>query len=184
MNSSFILKRGRARSLPLFFLIGAMLLASGSLWILLRPHRVLLVENITKGVEIFSKPAVPGDNLWIVFVNSVERLPVADHFVVNAARELVFEETIYAAPYAGYVERGTEEIVAPLTVRRHSIGEKMKDLTFFAAYTFRQMLFVNGHFVDLYDKASGGDQIRIRVKSTRRLPLLLERFVPHGDKDL
>ena len=159
-------RKGNGRgALPLIasVAVGAAIVVGG-IWTLVEDHCVLVVENLTRNTVIFSKAASSGDNVWVVFINSVEGLPVADHFVVDEHCELLFQETIYMAPYGGYIEKGKKEVIAPMTVRIHSIREKVKNSTFFFGYKFRQMLFINGHFIDLKGKATGGDLVSIYIK--------------------
>jgi len=67
------------------------------------PLYFLSIKDISNGKTIIEKVTSPGDNLWIVFINSVEGLPVGDHFIVNDNYKMTFTETIYQAPYAGYI---------------------------------------------------------------------------------
>ncbi len=126
-----------------------------------RPYLTIRVENKKK--TVVEKPAEPGDNVWVVFINSVEGLPVADHFEVGKRLELVFKETIYRAPYAGYDKGEKQELVAPGTMRISGYNRRMNEISFFAGHLSRHMLFLNGHWVSLYDEAEGGDIVRIAV---------------------
>ena len=142
------------------------LLAAGVLTVS-RPAYVLTITDASSGRRLHERAARPGDNLWICFINSVENLPVADHFSVDARYRLVFTETIFQAPYAGYVrpERGGKtELVAPGTTRISGYNREMEEVTFFAGYVSRHLLFLNGHWLSLYEAAKGGDLIRIRVE--------------------
>ena len=64
----------------------------------LYPLHILSIKDISNNKTVLQVATTPGDNLWIVFVNSVEGLPVADHFVINDNYEIVFTETIFQAP--------------------------------------------------------------------------------------
>lgn len=145
-----------------------------------RPLYVLSIKDISNGRTIFESITTPGDNLWIMFINSVEGLPVADHFVVSDGYELVFTETIYRAPYAGYIHEETERVIAPGTIRISDLNRPMDDVTFYAGYTFRHMLFVNGNWLPLYEVAKGGDLIQVKIKRRSRLGLLQGRIAPGG----
>lgn len=159
------------------YLILGCLLAGilGLLTIGLRPRPVLVIENASRSIELFSRRAEPQDNIWIVFINSVENLPVADHFVLNEDGRLCFTETIYQAPYAGYLGQNRARTVAPGTTRISGYNRQIPEITFFAGYDSRHMLFFNGHWVDLYDQTQGGDLIRIRVRSKSPLSALFTK---------
>jgi hypothetical protein len=152
-----------------------LLLICGGVWGLY-PQHVLRLEDSSNGKTIREAPARPGDNIWIVFINSVERLPVADHFVLNDAYQLIYSETIYQAPYAGYLHPERKELVAPGTIRIADFDRQMAEVTFFAGYEFKHMLFLNGNWIPLYQVAKGGDLIRITVKRQTRWNRLLNRI--------
>ena len=134
------------------------------------------IKDISAHKTVLERPASPGDNLWIVFVNSVEGLPVADHFVVNDDYELLFTETIFQSPYAGYMPGIKEESIAPCTTRISGYNRQMEEITFYAGYTYKHMLFLNGNLLPLYEVAKGGDIIRINIRSNSRLTSLLKRI--------
>ncbi|GAG46642.1 unnamed protein product, partial [marine sediment metagenome] len=83
----------------------------------LYPLHILSIKDISNNKTVLQVATTPGDNLWIVFVNSVEGLPVADHFVVNDNYEILFTETIFQAPYAGYDHAERSEVLAPNTTK-------------------------------------------------------------------
>lgn len=142
----------------------------------LYPLHILSIKDISTNKTVLETATSPGDNLWIVFVNSVEGLPVADHFVVNDNYEFLFTETIFQAPYAGYVHAEREELIAPRTTRISGYNRQMEEITFYAGYTFKHMLFLNGNWLPLYEVAQGGDIIRITIRSNSRLASLLKRI--------
>ena len=142
------------------FLAGSLGLLGIGLW----PRPVLVIENVSQNIELFTSRVQPEDNLWVVFINSVEGLPVADHFVLNEKCRFLFTETIFQAPYAGYLRESQAETVAPRTSRITGYDRLVPEITFFAGYESRHMLFFNGHWVTLYDRSRGGDLIRIAVR--------------------
>jgi hypothetical protein len=141
------------------------------------PLYILSIKDISNGKTILETVTSPGDNLWIVFINSVEGLPVADHFIVNDNYKITFTETIYQAPYAGYIHQERGKVIAPGTIRISSLNKPMEDITFYAGYTFRHMLFFNGNWLPLYEVAQGGDLIQIKIKSNSRFSSLLRRIL-------
>jgi hypothetical protein len=171
---------GKGRTIKKPLVIGAVSLAL-ILVILsfgLSPQYILSIEDVTTGKAVLEKAATPGDNLWIVFINSVEKLPVADHFVVSDDHKIVFTETIFQAPYAGYDspdEAGREELIAPGTTRISGYNRQMDKVTFFAGYTFKHMLLLNGHWLPLYKVVQGGDLVRITIKKQSRWAALFKR---------
>lgn len=142
----------------------------------LYPQYILRIQDTSKKETILTLPTRPGDNIWIVFINSVERLPVADHFIVSNRHQLVYSETIYQAPYAGYLHPDKKEVIAPGTVRIAGFDRSMKEVTFFAGYDFKHLLFVNGNWIPIYQVAEGGDLIRIAIIRQTRWTTLLNRI--------
>ncbi len=157
--------------------IAALAFVGFGIFLVLTSYRVLVpqhrlrIENISNGQTIFETQTTPGDNLWIVFINSVELLPVAEHYVVDEEHSLVFTENIYQAPYAGYLHSEKEKLVAPGTILIPGIDRPMKEVTFYAGYDSKHMLFYNGNRLPLYQAARGGDIIRITIEKVSRWPL-------------
>ena len=143
----------------------------------LYPLYFLSIKDISNGKTIIEKVTSPGDNLWIVFINSVEGLPVGDHFIVNDNYKITFTETIYQAPYAGYIHQERAKVIAPRTIKISSLNKPMEEITFYAGYTFKHMLFLNGNWLPLYEVAQGGDLIQVKIKSGSRLALILKKRV-------
>jgi hypothetical protein len=141
------------------------------------PLYLLSIKDISNGKTILEKVTSPGDNLWIVFINSVEGLPVGDHFIVNDNYKITFTETIYQAPYAGYIHQERAKVIAPRTIKISSLNKPMEEVTFYAGYTFKHMLFLNGNWLPLYEVAQGGDLIQVKIKNGSRLALLLKKIV-------
>jgi len=145
----------------------------------LYPLYILSIKDTSNNKTVLETVTIPGDNLWIVFINSVEGLPVADHFVVNDDYKFLFTETIFQAPYAGYVHPEREELIAPRTTRISGYNRQMEKITFYAGYTFKHMLFLNGNWLPLYEVAQGGDLMRVTIKKSSRMASLLRRIVSH-----
>ena len=143
------------------------------------PFYLLSIEDISNGKTVLQKPAKPGDNLWIAFINSVEKLPVADHIVVNENYEIMFTETIFQAPYAGYDRSEKGELIAPGTTKISGYDRRMAAYTFYAGDISKHMLFLNGHWLPLYETARGGDLIRITVRKSSKLAVLSQRMLSH-----
>ena len=141
------------------------------------PLYILSIKDISNGKTILETVTTPGDNLWIVFINSVEGLPVGDHFIVNDNYKITFTETIYQAPYAGYIHQERAKVIAPRTIKISSLNKPMEQVTFYAGYTFKHMLFLNGNWLPIYGVAQGGDLIEVKVKSCSRLALFLKKIV-------
>jgi hypothetical protein len=137
------------------------------------PYHILSIKDISNGQTVLEAPTTPGDNLWITFINSVEKLPVADHFVVNENYKIRFTETIFQAPYAGYDGSERAELVAPGTLRISGYDRQMDAYTFYAGDISRHMLFLNGNWLPLYEVARGGDLIQITVNKRSRLALIV-----------
>ena len=133
------------------------------------PIHILSIEDVSNGKKILEIPAKPGDNLWIAFVNSVEKLPVADHFVINEDHHIIFAETIFQAPYAGYDRSEKAELIAPGTTRIAGYNRRMEAVTFYAGDRSKHMLFMNGNWVPLYETVRGGDLIRVQIKKSSKL---------------
>jgi hypothetical protein len=141
------------------------------------PLYILSIKDISNGKKILETETSPGDNLWIIFINSVEGLPVADHFIVNDNYKITFTETIYQAPYAGYIHQEKGKVIAPGTIRICGLEKPMEDITFYAGYDSRHILFLNGTWLPLYEVAKGGDLIQIKIKSDSRLTSLMRRIL-------
>ena len=140
----------------------------------LYPRYVLSIRDQSNQKTVLEMDARPGDNLWVVFINSVEGLPVADHFVVNPRHQIVFTETIYQAPYAGYLHPERKELIAPGTIRIAGMDRVMEEVTFYAGYDSRHLLFVNGNWTPLYHVARGGDLIRVTLNRKSLLATFLQ----------
>jgi hypothetical protein len=143
------------------------------------PLHMLSIEDISSGTVILETPAKPGDNLWIAFINSVENLPVADHFVIDENYRIIFTETIFQAPYAGYDRSDKAELIAPGTTKISGYNRRMEAVTFYAGDLSKHMLFLNGNWLPLYEVARGGDLIRVQIKKSSKLVFLSKRMFSH-----
>lgn len=157
--------------------LGILLLAVARL--MFYPQYELRIEDLSNGKTILEVPISPGDNVWVLFINSVEGLPVADGFVVNENHQIVFTETIYQAPYAGYIQEERAVNVGPGTMRISDLDQRMETVTFFAGYTSKHMVFLNGRWVPLYDVAQGGDLIQMEVRRRFGLAPIIRRVISH-----
>ena len=140
---------------------------------------ILSIKDISNGKTVIEIPTTPGDNLWIAFINSVENLPVADHFVVNDNYRILFTETIFQAPYAGYDHSERAELIAPGTIKISGYDRQMDVYTFYAGDISKHMLFLNGNWLPLYEVARGGDLVQISIKKSSRLAFMLKRILSH-----
>ncbi|MCP4627984.1 MAG: DUF1850 domain-containing protein [bacterium] len=140
------------------------------------PCYVLSIKDLNNGKTVLETPAAPGDNLWIAFINSVEKLPVADHFVVSENHKILFAETIFQAPYAGYDRSEKAELIAPGTLKISGYDRQMDVYTFYAGENSRHMLFLNGNWLPLYEVARGGDLIQFTVTRRSRLASFIDRL--------
>ena len=143
------------------------------------PCYILSIKDISNGKTVLEAPTTPGDNLWITFINSVEKLPVADHFVVNENYKILFTETIFQAPYAGYDHSERAELIAPGTLKISGYDRQMDAYTFYAGDISRHMLFLNGNWLPLYEVARGGDLIQITIIKRSRSAFFIKRMFSH-----
>ena len=166
------------RKVLVFAGVGITLLGA-IVYLVFYPLHILSIEDVSNGKAILETPAKPGDNLWIAFINSVEKLPVADHFVIDEDYHIIFAETIFQAPYAGYDRSDEAELIAPGTTKISGYNRRMEAVTFFAGDLSKHMLFLNGNWLPLYDVARGGDLIRVQLKKSSKLAFLSKRMFSH-----
>ena len=143
------------------------------------PFYILSIKDISNGKTVLEAPATPGDNLWITFINSVEKLPVGDHFVVSENYKILFTETIFQAPYAGYDRSEKAELIAPGTLKISGYDRQMETYTFYAGDISRHMLFLNGNWLPLYEVARGGDLIQVTIIKRSRSAYFIKRMLSH-----
>ncbi len=163
------------------FLAGgvAVILLATVIYFVFFPFYILSIKDISNGKTVLEAPTRPGDNLWITFINSVEKLPVGDHFVVDDSYKILFTETIFQAPYAGYDRSEKAELIAPGTLKISGYDRQMDAYTFYAGDISRHMLFLNGNWLPLYEVARGGDLIQITVNKRSRLAFFIKRMFSH-----
>jgi hypothetical protein len=171
----FVAKRSIRKKVLLLAGVGITFLGA-MVYLVFYPSYILRIEDISNGKTVIEKPAKPGDNLWVAFINSVENLPVADHFVIDEKYKILFTETIFQAPYAGYDRSEKAESIAPGTTKISGYDRRMEAYTFYAGTLSKHMLFLNGHWLPLYEVARGGDLIRVAVKKSSKLAFLSKRM--------
>jgi len=170
----------RPIGMRVFVLAGVGILFLGTIAFLqFSPFYILSIVDISNGKTVLERPTKPGDNLWIAFINSVENLPVADHFIIDENYKFMFTETIFQAPYAGYDRAEKAELIAPGTTKISGYDRRMEVYTFYAGDISRHMLLLNGHWLPLYEVARGGDLIRVTVKKSSKLAFLSQRMFFH-----
>ena len=163
-----------------FVYAGMGLIVLGAMiYLVVYPLHILSIEDVSNGKTILETLAEPGDNLWIAFINSVEKLPVADHFVIDENYHIIFTETIFQAPYAGYDRSDKAELIAPGTTKISGYNCRMETVTFYAGDLSKHMLFLNGNWLPLYDVARGGDLVRVQIKKSSKLAFLSKRMFSH-----
>ncbi len=91
----------------------------------------------------------------------------------------MFTETIFQAPYAGYDRSEKAELIAPGTTKISGYDRQMEMYTFYAGDISKHMLFLNGHWLPLYNVARGGDLIQVTVKKSTKLAFLIKRMFSH-----
>jgi len=139
-----------------------------AVWWAFWPEHYIIITDITSRKVIMEKPVLPGDDLWVVFINSVEKLPVGDHFEINHDYHITFVETIYMAEYVGYIHQERAKEISPGVMMIPYINKLMDKVTFFAGYQYKHFLFFNGDLIPLYKILHGGDLIQIKVKRRAR----------------
>ncbi len=106
-------RQKRYRFISLF---GVALLIIAVIWFFAVPKYEVKIENVSENKTIHRFKAKPGDNLWLIHINSVEKLPVAEHYEIDHNYRFSFSEIIYQAPYVGYLNAEKAKIVAPGTI--------------------------------------------------------------------
>jgi hypothetical protein len=145
------------------------------------PEYEVRIENASENKIIHRLKAKPGNNLWLIHINSVEKLPVAELYEIGDNYQIFFSEVIYQAPYVGYRNSGKAKIVAPGTIRISDFSSPMETVSFFAGDISKHMMFWNGKWLALYDGAKGGDLIRITIEKISGFNMfLLKRKLSHG----
>ncbi len=127
------------------------------------PKYEVRIENASENKIIHRLKAKPGNNIWLIHINSVEKLPVAEQYEIDVKYQFIFSEVIYQAPYVGYRNSENSEIIAPGTIRISDFSSTMETISFFAGDISKHMMFWNGKWLPLYEGAKGGDLIRITI---------------------
>ena len=104
---------------------------------------------------------------------------MGDHYVLDSSYRILFTETIFQAPYAGYDREEKGTLVAPGTMKISGYDRELKEVTFYAGYDSRHLLFLNGNLLPLYEKANGGDIIRIKIVDTTITDMIIRRIMAH-----
>ena len=139
------------------------------------------IENVSENKIIHRLKAEPGNNLWLIHINSVEKLPVAEQYEIAENYQFSFLEVIYMAPYVGYLNSEKAKIIAPGTIRISDFSSPMESISFFAGDISKHMMFWNGKWLPLYEDAGGGDLIRITIEKISGFNMfLLKRKLSHG----
>ncbi|MCK5098637.1 MAG: DUF1850 domain-containing protein [Desulfobacteraceae bacterium] len=145
------------------------------------PRYEVRIENASENKTIHRLKANPGNNLWLIHINSVEKLPVAELYEIAENYQFSFSEVIYQAPYVGYLNSGKAKVIAPGTIRISDFSSPMEEVSFFAGDISKHMMFWNGKWLPLYEGAGGGDLIRITIEKISGFNMfLLKRKLSHG----
>ena len=150
----------------------ALLILSAS-YFFFTPKYEVRIENASENKIIHRLKAKPGNNLWLIHINSVENLPVAEQYEIAKNYQFFFSEVIYQAPYVGYLNDETAKIIAPGTLRISDFSSPMESISFFAGDISKHMMFWNGKWLPLYDGAEGGDLICITIEKISGINLFL-----------
>jgi hypothetical protein len=144
------------------------------------PKYEVKIENASENKIIHRLKAKPGNNLWLVHINSVEKLPVAELYEIDENYQFFFSEVIYQAPYVGYRNSQKAKIIAPGTIRISDFNAPRESVSFFAGDISKHMMFWNGKWLDLYEGAGGGDLILITIEkmSSFNLFFIKKEIVP------
>ncbi len=144
-----------------------------------KPTYEVEIKNDSENEIIHRLRATPGNNLWLIHINSVEKLPVAEQYEITEDYQFFFSEVIYQAPYVGYLNQGTAKVVAPGTIRISDFSSLKESITFFAGDISKHMMFWNGKWLPLYEGARGGDLICISIKKITGFNIFLKKKVSH-----
>jgi len=121
---------------------------------------------------LLSIPISRGDEFGLSFINSVEKLPVTDHFCIDDRSRIIFSKIVYQAPYVGYINEEKAEVRGKNLVIS-GIQKAMERVTFFNGYSAKHTLTFNGTSFPIHTMAPGGALIEIAVRREARLTCLL-----------
>jgi hypothetical protein len=149
-------------------------LVAGTLAIgyLVYPVPTLHVRDLSRNRMLLSIPISRGDEFGLSFINSVEKLPVTDHFCIDDRSRIIFSKIVYQAPYVGYINEEKAEVRGKNLVIS-GIQKAMERVTFFNGYSAKHTLTFNGTSFPIHTMAPGGTLIEIAVRREARLTCLL-----------
>jgi hypothetical protein len=149
-------------------------LVAGTLAIgyLVYPVPTLHVRDLSRNRMLLSIPISRGDEFGLSFINSVEKLPVTDHFSIDDRSRIIFSKIVYQAPYVGYIHEEKAEVRGKNLVIS-GIQKTMERVTFFNGYSAKHTLTFNGTSFPIHTMAPGGALIEIAVRREARLTCLL-----------
>ena len=136
------------------------------------PVPTLHVRNLSGNRMLLTIPISTGDEFGVSFINSVEKLPVTDHFFIDERSRIIFSKIVYQAPYVGYIHEERVEVRGEDLVIS-GIHNPMDRVTFFNGYSAKHTLTFNGTSFPMHTMAPGGALIEIAVRTEARLIYLL-----------
>ena len=139
---------------------------------LVYPVPTLHVRDLSRNRMLLSIPISRGDEFGLSFINSVEKLPVTDHFSIDDRSRIIFSKIVYQAPYVGYINEEKAEVRGKNLVIS-GIQKAMERVTFFNGYSAKHTLTFNGTSFPIHTMAPGGALIEIAVRREARLTCLL-----------
>jgi len=139
---------------------------------LVYPVPTLHVRDLSRNRMLLSIPISRGDEFGLSFINSVEKLPVTDHFSIDDRSRIIFSKIVYQAPYVGYIHEEKAEVRGKNLVIS-GIQKTMERVTFFNGYSAKHTLTFNGTSFPIHTMAPGGALIEIAVRREARLTCLL-----------
>jgi hypothetical protein len=136
------------------------------------PVSTLHVRDLSRNRMLLTIPISTGDEFGVSFINSVEKLPVTDHFFIDESSRIIFSKIVYQAPYVGYINEEKAEVRGRDLVIS-DIHKAMERVTFFNGYSAKHTLTFNGTSFPMHTMAPGGALIEIAVRTEARLIYLL-----------
>lgn len=136
------------------------------------PVPTLRVRDLTGNRILLNIPISRGDEFGLSFINSVEKLPVTDHFSIDDRSRIIFSKIVYQAPYVGYINEEKAEVRGKDLVIS-GIHKAMERVTFFNGYSAKHTFTFNGTSFPIHTMAPGGALIEIAVRTEARLTYFL-----------
>ena len=136
------------------------------------PLRAVEVTDASTDEGIFTGIVSPGDRFQLLYIHSVEHMPVRGVFEITGSNGIKPVETVFPSYGAGMpflVDR--EDLTTEqgmMKVRHH--GTVLDELRLFVSHAARQRLVVGRSLVPLFELVRDGGIVTIRV---RRRPLFL-----------